>query len=108
MAGSRTGTARHKQWRQALIRHAKRNHQTACPICGTRIDWDTKGLPSSPEADHVIPVAHGGTETLDNGRIICRKCNQRLGGIIGANTTNRKRRRKQTIKPRAQTTSKIW
>jgi 5-methylcytosine-specific restriction endonuclease McrA len=47
-----------------------------CPLCGVRM-LDTPCLPASKELDHILPIAMGGTHTLGNTRIICRRCNQR-------------------------------
>lgn len=49
-----------------------------CPMpdCGVRL-IDEPYLPASKELDHMIPVnpRSGGTHTIGNVRIICRKCN---------------------------------
>lgn len=55
-----------------------------CWICGCRCDWDDKRISKSgyeypgdtyPTKDHVIPVSKGGTESWDNVRLACWKCN---------------------------------
>ncbi|WP_195225940.1 HNH endonuclease [Schaalia turicensis] len=94
MVTSRTGTRQHKQWRQALIQRALNTGQTRCPLCGVTLDYTVSRRPNSPEADHIQANATGGRTTLANGRIICRQCNQRLGGQLGA-----KRAHKQPNKP---------
>ena len=50
---------------------------TNCPMpgCGV-IMVDKPFLPASKELDHRVPIAAGGTHTLSNVRIICRKCNR--------------------------------
>ena len=44
-----------------------------CPYCGRPADT----------VDHVIPVALGGTDTLDNLVAACKRCNSRKGTILG-------------------------
>lgn len=55
-----------------------------CWICGCRCDWNDKRTSKSgheypgdtyPTKDHVIPVSKGGTESWDNVRLACWKCN---------------------------------
>ena len=79
MATSRTGTSK---WKNVVMR---RRHQaraeglTHCPECHVQLDWEQGRTPTSAEVDHIIPHAHGGPDSFDNTRIICRKCNQSLG-----------------------------
>lgn len=44
------------------------------PGCGVKMT-DVPMLWNSKELDHVVPIAIGGTHSLDNVRIICRRCN---------------------------------
>jgi 5-methylcytosine-specific restriction endonuclease McrA len=44
---------------------------SACYLCDTRLDGRRITI------DHVIPLARGGTHTLDNLRVACRSCNSR-------------------------------
>lgn len=55
-----------------------------CWICGCRCDWNDKRVSESgyeypgntyPTKDHVIPISRGGTESWDNVRLACWKCN---------------------------------
>jgi len=55
-----------------------------CYICGA---YTPKGMRGSnddraPELDHVIPLAAGGTHTLDNVACSCRRCNGEKGATI--------------------------
>lgn len=34
------------------------------------------------EIDHVVPVAHGGTEDESNLQVLCEKCNNRKGARV--------------------------
>ena len=53
---------------------------TTCPLCGVILDYDVSRLPNSAEADHIVPYAQDGTDTLENTRTVCRRCNQSRGG----------------------------
>ncbi|MCC3277520.1 HNH endonuclease [Arthrobacter sp. zg-Y20] len=57
------------------------------------MDWEYSGRPDSAEVDHIIPHAQGGPDTIENTRVICRQCNQRLGG----------RMNKRAPRPRVET-----
>lgn len=47
-----------------------------CHICGRAIDWDAaRGEPLAFVVDHVIPLAKGGPDTLDNMRAAHNACN---------------------------------
>jgi 5-methylcytosine-specific restriction protein A len=86
MATSRTGTAQHKRWRAAVIKRDRDQGITACPLCGQPLDYQNSGQPNSVEADHIIPHKYGGPTTLDNGRAICRHCNQSRGARLAPRT----------------------
>lgn len=90
MTASRTGTISHKRWREAVLKRDQAAGQTTCPTCGVTLAWGTTLQPNSPEPDHITPWSLGGTNTLDNGRTICRRCNQRRGN--GRNNTPKRRR----------------
>ena len=79
MATSRTSLASHRQWRLAVLTRDRNAGITRCPICGVTMDYDHSRTPRSAEPDHLLPWAHGGRNTLDNGRTICRRCNQSRG-----------------------------
>ena len=57
----------------------------ACQICGIVIDPDVK-FPSRDSAslDHIIPLALGGTHTLDNVQLACMGCNWDKGARSAA------------------------
>ena len=56
----------------------------SCPACGTGLDWEYSGRPNSAEVDHIVSHAQGGEDKLENTQILCRLCNQRAGGKLGA------------------------
>lgn len=64
---SRTSTSEHKTWRRAVLQRDGHQCQLREPGC--------TGV--ATQADHKIPVAWGGNETLDNGQGACESCHQR-------------------------------
>lgn len=79
---SRTGTAQYFHWRKRVLTEAKNRGVTHCPFCHCLLDYERTRLPNSAEPDHILPVRWGGTNTLDNGRVICRRCNQSRGSNV--------------------------
>jgi len=63
---SRTSTP---QWKR-LRRTAIRVFGNECARCGA------DGADVRLELDHIIPVAEGGTDTLDNAQLLCGPCHQ--------------------------------
>ncbi|QCX75702.1 HNH endonuclease [Streptomyces sp. YIM 121038] len=59
--------ARDSAWERLIRPRALVRDGFACVSCGAR-----EGL----EVDHIIPVARGGTSTLDNAQTVCRGCHQ--------------------------------
>lgn len=48
-----------------------------CGICGREIDYTLPYLdPGEFVVDHIIPIAKGGTDTLDNKQAAHRACNR--------------------------------
>lgn len=58
---------------------AKRNGNMRCEICGVECNTDDrrwgKSGPTYPSVDHIIRICDGGTDTWDNVRLVCCKCN---------------------------------
>ena len=51
--------------------------QPPCHVCGGEIAWDAHHLdPLAFQADHITPLARGGSDTLDNLAAAHRKCNR--------------------------------
>jgi hypothetical protein len=50
-----------------------------CQMCGcaTPKELRAKCKPNSPELDHIVSLARGGSHTPDNVRCVCRECNLR-------------------------------
>lgn len=64
---------------QDRIRSLKRQwaaRNLPCWACGITLRYDVSGLANSVEADHVIPVARGGS-VLGDMRPACRTCNRK-------------------------------
>lgn len=55
-----------------------------CGVCGGHTPKTLRGSydPRAPELDHIVPLAAGGSHTLDNVQCCCRACN----GSKGART----------------------
>lgn len=79
MATSRTGTTKWLHLAARAKHRAQATGLTHCPLCGTLLNYSVGRTPASAEADHIIPHSLGGADTLDNLRIICRRCNQSRG-----------------------------
>lgn len=62
---SRTGTAEHRRFRQAVLARA----DYTCQGCGHH---DPTGR--TLEADHIVPVSQGGATHPDNGQPLCAPC----------------------------------
>lgn len=65
--------------RREALREGQYRGITHCPDCQVELDYSKGRQPNSAEPDHIMPVAYGGTDDLDNLRICCRQCNQRRG-----------------------------
>ena len=102
MATSRTGTAKWVRVRDEARKIAFDQGLARCPEPGCRVwlDWEYSRRPNSAEVDHIVPHSQGGTDTIENARVICRRCNQSLGG-----KQNRKPSPVQTVELDA---SPIW
>ena len=79
MTTSRTGTASHKRWRKRVLSEGEATNITHCPLCNVPLDYRIGKKPNSAEPDHILPAHYGGRNEVDNGRVLCRQCNQRRG-----------------------------
>lgn len=101
MVTSRTGTAKWKRVVAFVKAEAQEQGLTHCPRCHTWLDWERSRQPNSPEVDHIIPHHQGGQDSVQNARVICRHCNQSLGGKQG-------RAKQVTAKTITLNASDIW
>lgn len=62
-----------------------------CAICGRAVDPDDTWIGKNgrrcygrnyPTVDHIIPLKHGGTDTLDNVQLACKHCNSSKGAKL--------------------------
>ena len=66
--------------------------RSACHICGQPIDYSLPHLdPKAFVIDHVIPLAKGGTDTIDNVKAAHRDCNSAKRARIVAPIVRRSR-----------------
>lgn len=72
MSNAPRNTTTRDQHRKAIART-----KPPCGICEGEIDYSlVSPHPDSYEVDHVIPIARGGTDTLDNKQASHRRCNR--------------------------------
>lgn len=68
-------TTRRDRHRKAVARG-----HPPCHLCNEPIDYEAKHLePLAFQIDHIIPLAKGGTDDLDNLAPAHRKCNRAKG-----------------------------
>lgn len=61
-------------WRRAIRSKQVTSSATICAICG-----EGERVFDPFEADHIIPIAHGGSDELENLRAVHRSCNRKRG-----------------------------
>ena len=94
----------HRRWQEFKSRpstHTRPIHWTelaeihgmTCAICGCELDADDTWINDKgykcygrkyPTVDHIIPLRHGGTDTLDNVQLVCKHCNSSKGAKVNA------------------------
>ncbi|WP_314711974.1 HNH endonuclease signature motif containing protein [Propionibacterium acidifaciens] len=63
-------------------------NQPPCAICGQPIDYTLPhDNPMAYVVDHIIPIAAGGPDTIDNKQPAHRDCNRQKGDTIGGLST---------------------
>lgn len=102
MAASRTGTGKWKTIAKQVRANALDQGLTRCPLCRVGLDWEYAARPNSPEVDHIVPHSQGGPDSIENCRVICRKCNQTLGGALT------KRKPRPVVETVSLDASPIW
>lgn len=55
-----------------------------CQLCGRATPKRLRRTtdPRAPELDHIVPIAKGGSHTVDNTQCACRECNGKKGSTI--------------------------
>ena len=62
--------------------------QMRCAICGIAVDENDTWINENgrrcfgrryPTVDHIVPLRHGGADTLDNVQLLCKHCNSVKG-----------------------------
>lgn len=82
MVSSRTGTSQYRHWRTRVLAAGKAAGITHCPSCNVLLDYVNTRTPASAEPDHILPHRWGGKNVLENGRVLCRRCNQSRGDRV--------------------------
>jgi 5-methylcytosine-specific restriction endonuclease McrA len=98
---SRTGQAGWIALRRAAIHHAQTSGHNTCERCGQPFNWTPTKTDASPELDHRTPYALTGLATppsLNDVRLICRRCNRILGGRLGNARMRGARAQREPIK----------
>lgn len=82
----RPDSSKYHRNRDILKQQAQAAGLTHCPgfnigdrhlPCSMPLDYENKWQSNSAEADHIIPLHMGGSDDLDNLRILCRACNNK-------------------------------
>ena len=94
-----------KKRRCAILKGQSENHKPIhwrdiadifsmrCAICGCEVDPDDVWLNENgrscqgrkyPTVDHIIPLKHGGTDTMENVQLTCKHCNSKKGAKVSA------------------------
>ena len=58
--------------------HAKFGDHFPCALTGSPLNWNN---PEDYEYDHIIPIARGGDNTINNLQILCTEANQAKGHL---------------------------
>jgi 5-methylcytosine-specific restriction endonuclease McrA len=63
-------------WRRDQHRAAIKANEPPCHLCGRPIDYDLHHMhPLAFVVDHIVPLARGGADTLENKSAAHRACN---------------------------------
>lgn len=68
------GNPKRRKLPRSLVTEVKSRDGAKCQACNTESDL---------QIDHIIPVALGGSDDIDNLQVLCRPCNQKKGVHVG-------------------------
>ncbi|WP_074026129.1 HNH endonuclease [Actinomyces ihuae] len=108
MVTSRTGTSKWKRVAAQAKRQAQAAGITHCPRCHAVLDYAHGRTPVSAEADHIVPHALGGKDTIENVQVLCRRCNQSKGAGRVAKSSRARRVRAKRIRIESSVRSSQW
>lgn len=63
--------------------------QRRCPCCGVQLVYQP-GQPNSATLEHLVPKSFGGTYDLENGLMVCYRCNNQRGSRCWIRWMNKK------------------
>lgn len=67
-------SSRGRKWREQIRPLVLEMYNHQCVVCGTT---------ENPTVDHIIPKSKGGTDDLENLRVMCKKHNTSKGARLG-------------------------
>jgi len=72
---------KNKKHGKELFNYAEEN-DLKCYICGSVIDYTDVTASNSLQLEHHIPRTHGGSKSVDNIFVSCKRCNEAKGNYI--------------------------
>ena len=63
-----------------LVELVKQNANGACQLCGNQAPFKVKGVPYL-EVHHIVPLAEGGSDSLDNTVALCPNCHRKMHAL---------------------------
>lgn len=62
-----------------LVTAIKKRDKDRCRYCGCRVKWNDRRSLGGGTFDHIKPIVDGGTNTIENVVVCCRRCNGKKG-----------------------------
>ena len=76
--GQRLITSTQYQRNQNIIEHAKRRANGICQLCKQEAPFKTKDNKPYLETHHIVWLAKGGSDTIDNTVALCPNCHRKV------------------------------